>query len=327
MNKITPQHQKLIILGSGPAGLTASIYAARANLKPLVITGKELGGQIIQTHLLENWPGIISISGGDFIYNLTKQIAKLSVKLVLEEIITVDFSIKPFKLFSSTHTYTSDSLIIATGCKPKILPLPILNNFIGQGVSFCATCDGYFYRGKTIVIVGGGNTALTEAIYLSNIVDKVYLVHYKDKFRAETFLINQLMNKVKEKKITLYYNYEIKNIYTTQYNGKEIIIGVGIQTNNPLLPKLIYLKISCIFIAIGTIPSTKIFHKYINLDKYGYIKINPKHKFYTQTNVKGIFAAGDVTNINYRYKQAITAAASGCMAAMDCVKYLCKNNK
>lgn len=322
------KHQKLIIIGAGPAGLTASLYAARANLKPLLITGKEFGGQILKTQLLENWPGIINenFSGGDLVDNLTKQIYKLSVKLVFEEIIRVNFSKKPLKLFSQSNTYTSDSLILATGCQPKILPIPRLKEFIGKGVSFCATCDGYLYRGKNIIIVGGGDTALTEALYLSNIVEKVYLVHYKDKFRAKKLLINQLMKKSKEN-IKIYLNYELKNIFTTQDNT--IIVGVGIQNNNPLLPKSIVLNISGIFIAIGTIPSTQIFKEYLNIDRYGYIKIflNKEENLYTQTNIEGVFAAGDVTNIHSRYKQAITASASGCMAAIDCERYLSEKNK
>lgn len=310
-------HRKLIILGSGPAGYTAALYSARANLNPILITGLELGGPLTTTEQIENWPGDPNqLTGKKLMDRMKKHVEKfLDKKNILNDnIYEVDFKKKPFILIGDERKYTCDSLIIATGASAKYLNLKSEKKFLGKGVSICATCDGFFYSNKKVAVIGGGNNALEEAIYLSNISSEVHIIHRREKFRAEKILIEKVKQKIKEKKIFLHINYKVIKILG---NDQEIN-GIYLQsTKNNKKKKL---PINGVFIAIGRIPNTKIFSKYLKLkNKYIQVNLNSKYNM-TQTSIKGIFAAGDATDSIYR--QAITAAGSGCMAAIDAKNYL-----
>lgn len=306
---------KLIILGSGPAGYTAAIYAARANLNPVLITGLEKGGQLMNTNEVENWPGKIKISGYDLMQLMDKHAINFNTKMIEDHISEVQLKQKPFLLIGEKNEYSCDALIIATGSSARTLDIE--NTFHGKGISYCATCDGYFYLNKKIAVVGGGNSALEEALYLSNIASEVNLIHRKNNFKADKILIDRVLKKVKLGKIILHKNYIIKKIEGNNDTGLNNII-----INNVINQKIKEIEITGLFVAIGHTPNTNIFKNEIFLDKNGYIKTKNiiLKGFTTMTNIPGIFVAGDVMDSIYR--QAITSAATGCMAALDAEQYL-----
>ncbi|WP_343192420.1 thioredoxin-disulfide reductase [Buchnera aphidicola (Taiwanaphis decaspermi)] len=318
------KNTKLIIIGSGPAGCTAAIYASRCNLKPILITGENKGGQLINTNNIENWPGDINnISGKDLMKRMIDHVSKYDTKIINDEILKVDFSKKPFILFGEKNIYYAKSVIIATGSYAKCLNIKSEKKFIGKGVSSCATCDGFFYKNKIVAVVGGGNTAFEESLYLSNIAKKVYLIHRNNFFKSEKILQNRVKLKINKKKIKLYKNYIVKKIIGNKNEGVTNIIIKSVNKK-----KIVNLKLQGIFIAIGHIPNTSIFINQIEFIKNSYIKTKSGiHGYHTETSIPGIFAAGDVSD--HIYKQAITSASSGCMAALDAYKYISslKNKK
>ena len=305
--------QKLIILGSGPAGYTSAIYAARANLEPTLITGLEVGGQLTTTTEVENWPGDFQdLQGPDLMIRMKKHAEKYEVKIINDYVKEVDFSQSPLELIGQRDSYTTKSLIIATGASAKYLGLESEKKFLGKGVSACATCDGFFYKDQEVAVIGGGNTAVEEALYLSNICSKVHLIHRRDEFRAEKILQDRMFNKVKEGKISLVLNSNLKEVL-----GGQVVDGIKIENNDG---KESVIKLEGVFIAIGHKPNTDIFENQLEM-KDGYIvtKSGFDHGA-TSTSVPGVFAAGDVAD--YTYRQAITSAGFGCMAALDAEKYL-----
>lgn len=309
------QHAKVMILGSGPAGYTAAVYAARANLNPVLITGMAQGGQLMTTTEVDNWPADVNgVQGPELMQRFQEHAERFNTQIVFDHIGSVDLSKRPFTLNGDSGTYTCDSLIIATGASAKYLGLPSEEAFMGRGVSGCATCDGFFYRNEVCCVVGGGNTAVEEALYLSNIASKVYLVHRRDKFKAEPILIDKLMAKVAEGKI------ELKTFKTLDevLGDATGVTGIRVKDVNNGATEDITLK-GC-FIAIGHAPNTEIFQGQLELDG-GYIVTQGGLKgFATQTSVPGVFAAGDVQD--HVYRQAITSAGTGCMAALDAQRFL-----
>lgn len=316
MGKI--KHAKVIILGSGPAGYTAGIYASRANLKPILITGINKGGQLMNTNEIENWPGDINtITGAELMNRMYQHAIKFQTEIISDHIHSVNFEKKPFYLIGDNNQYSADSIIIATGANPRYLGLEAEKFFKGRGVSTCAVCDGFFYKGKEVAVVGGGNTAIEETLYLSNFVEKVHLIHRRDNFSAEKILLNRLKEKIKNKKVILYLNSTIKNILGNAFGVNRLLIT---QKNLKKEEKELNITISGLFVAIGYVPNTNIFIDKLQMEN-GYIKVLcGSHGNYTQTSIPGIFAAGDV--IDHVYKQAITSSASGCMAALDSERYL-----
>ena len=305
--------QKLIILGSGPAGYTASIYAARANLEPTLITGLEIGGQLTTTTEVENWPGDFEdLQGPDLMVRMKKHAEKYNVKIIHDHVKQVDFTQSPLKLEGGKDSYSAKTLIIATGASAKYLGLESEKSFLGKGVSACATCDGFFYKDQEVAVIGGGNTAVEEALYLSNICSKVYLVHRRDEFRAEKILQDRMFKKVKEGKISLVLNSNLKEVL-----GDQVVNSIKIANTSG---EESIIKVEGVFIAIGHKPNTDIFKDQLEM-KDGYIitKSGFDHGA-TSTSVPGVFAAGDVAD--YTYRQAITSAGFGCMAALDAEKYL-----
>lgn len=313
----TIQHRKIIILGSGPAGYTASIYASRANLSPLLITGINKGGQLMNTNEIENWPGDFnSITGPELMDRMNKQVIKLKTIIISDNITFVDFKKKPFYMKGEHNKYTADSIIIATGANPRYLGLDSEDYYKGKGVSTCAVCDGFFHKNQEVAVVGGGNTAIEEALYLSNFAKKVNLIHRRNQFSAEKILIDRLQKKIKIKKIAIHLNSTITEIL----GDNDSVTHVLIQKKYLTKIKEFKISVSGLFIAIGYTPNTSIFSNQLKMQD-GYIKVmGGKHGNYTQTSISGIFAAGDV--IDHVYKQAITSAASGCMAALDSERYL-----
>ncbi len=307
--------KKLFILGSGPAGYTAAIYASRANLKPILITGIEHGGQLTNTSEIENWPGEYpSISGLKLMEKMYTHVTKLQTTIIFDEIKNVNFSKKPFRLFGENKEYLCDALIIAVGSSIRTLGLKSENIFKGKGVSYCATCDGFFYKNKKVAIVGGGNSAVEEAIYMSNIASEVHIIHRRNVFIAEKILIDRLMDKIKHGNIIVHYNYIVNNI-TGNNEGVTGVIVKNVENG-----EFKTLVVSGLFIAIGRNPNTNIFKDKLILNN-GYIKVTKNlHGNATATSVDGVFAAGDV--IDQYYRQAITAAGTGCMAALDAAEYL-----
>tara|TARA_A100001037_G_scaffold267081_1_gene259696 strand:+ start:324 stop:1259 length:936 start_codon:yes stop_codon:yes gene_type:complete len=305
--------QQLIILGSGPAGYTAAVYAARANLKPLLITGLEVGGQLTTTTEVENWPGDFEdLQGPDLMVRMQKHAEKYNVDIRNDYIKEVDLNGQPLLLCGEKETYETKSLIIATGASAKYLGIESEKRLLGKGVSACATCDGFFYKDQDVAVVGGGNTALEEALYLSNICSKVYLIHRRDEFRGEKILQDRVFKKVEEGKIQLILNSTLKEVL-----GEEAVSGVSILNNDGSESKL---AVEGVFIAIGHTPNTGIFQGKLDM-KDGYILTKTGFNIgSTSTSVEGIFAAGDVADYNYR--QAITSAGFGCMAALDVEHYL-----
>jgi thioredoxin reductase (NADPH) len=309
------RHAKVLILGSGPAGYTAAVYAARANLQPLLITGIAQGGQLMTTTEVDNWPADVhGVQGPDLMQRFLEHAERFKTEIVFDHINQADLSKRPFTLTGDSGTYTCDSLVVATGASAKYLGLPSETAFMGRGVSGCATCDGFFYRGETCCVVGGGNTAVEEALYLSNIAAKVYLVHRRDKFRAEPIMIDKLMEKVAEGKI------ELKTFSTLDevLGDATGVTGIRIKHVDTGATEDIILK-GC-FIAIGHAPNTDIFQGQLDMNG-GYILTKSGNQgFATQTSVPGVFAAGDVQD--HVYRQAITSAGTGCMAALDAQRFL-----
>jgi thioredoxin reductase (NADPH) len=310
-----PTHARVLILGSGPAGYTAAIYAARANLKPMLITGMAQGGQLMTTTDVDNWPAdVAGVQGPDLMQRFLEHAERFETKLVFDHVNTVDLAVRPFRLAGDSGTYTCDTLIIATGASAKYLGLPSEEAFMGRGVSGCATCDGFFYRGEEVCVVGGGNTAVEEALYLSNIATKVHLVHRRDKFRAEPILIDKVHQKVAEGRIVLHLHRTLDEVLGDQTG----VTGVRLAATDGSGTTDIALK-GC-FIAIGHQPNTSIFEGQLQM-KDGYIATRTGLEgFATMTSVPGVFAAGDVQD--HVYRQAITSAGTGCMAALDAQRFL-----
>ncbi|QCO70872.1 thioredoxin-disulfide reductase [Buchnera aphidicola] len=311
------KHSKIIILGSGPAGYTAAIYASRANLNPILITGKNKGGQLMNTSEIENWPGDGGkISGSELMNRMHKHAIQLKTKIISDTITSVDFKKKPFYLIGENNKYTADSIVIATGANPRYLGLKSEDDFKGKGVSTCAVCDGFFYKNKEVAVVGGGNTAIEETLYLSNFVKKVYLIHRGVNFSAEKILLNRLEKKIKTQKIIIYLNSTVKNILGNSSGVTSLLV----EKKNSQEKIELKIQVSGLFVAIGYTPNTNIFVNKLKM-KDGYIEvIHETHGNYTQTSIPGVFAAGDV--IDHVYRQAITSSASGCMAALDSERYL-----
>ena len=305
--------EQLIILGSGPAGYTASVYAARANLNPVLITGLEVGGQLTTTTEVENWPGDHkNLQGPELMYRMKQHAAKYNVRIINDYIKAVDFKKNPLFLTGEKDEYVSDSLIIATGASAKYLGLASEKAFLGRGVSACATCDGFFYKDQEVAVIGGGNTAVEEALYLSNICSKVNVIHRRDEFRAEKILQDRLFKKVEEGKIELVLNSNLDEVI-----GDEVVNAIKVKDNNGNLNEL---NVQGVFVAIGHKPNTDIFEGHLDMEG-GYIKTNTGFNIgSTSTSVPGVFAAGDVAD--YTYRQAITSAGFGCMAALDAENYL-----
>ena len=308
------QHHPLIILGSGPAGWTAAVYAARANLNPVVITGIQQGGQLTTTTDVDNWPGDDEgVQGPDLMIRMQKHAERFDTKTIFDHIESVDLSEKPFKLFGS-NSYTCDALIIATGASAQYLGLPSEDAFMGRGVSACATCDGFFYRNQKVVVVGGGNTAVEEALYLSNICSEVVLVHRRDSLRAEKMLQDKLFEREKTGNISIEWNQNLDEVLGDDAG----VTGVRLAASGSGETK--ELEVTGVFIAIGHIPNTGIFIDKLDM-KDGYVTIaGGLSGNATETSVKGVFAAGDVAD--HVYRQAVTSAGSGCMAALDAERYL-----
>jgi len=308
-------HKQLIILGSGPAGYTAAIYAARANLKPLIITGMQVGGQLTTTTEVENWPGgHHNLQGNELVLNMKEHAERMGTEIKLDTIKKVDLKNKPFKLIGENSEYTCDSLIICTGAYAKYLGIESEQKYQGIGVSACATCDGFFYKGQEVAVVGGGNTAVEEALYLANIAEKVTIIHRKDKFKAEKILQDRLFKKVEEGKIEIIWNHEVKEILG---NDSEGVNALELISNSGELKRI---HVSGLFVAIGHAPNTQLFEGQLEMEN-GYIKtMNGNKGNFTATSIEGVFAAGDVMDSVYR--QAITSSGTGCMAALDAEKYL-----
>ena len=309
------RHAKVLILGSGPAGYTAAIYAARANLQPLLITGIAQGGQLMTTTEVDNWPADVDgVQGPELMQRFLAHAERFKTEIVFDHINKVDFSKRPFTLTGDSGTYTCDALILATGASAKYLGLPSEEAFMGRGVSGCATCDGFFYRGEDVCVVGGGNTAVEEALYLSNIAAKVVLIHRRDKFRAEPILIDKLMDKVAAGKIDL----KTFSALDEVLGDASGVTGVRIKNVNTSATEDLTLK-GC-FIAIGHAPNTEIFQGQLDMAGGYLLTQGGNQGFATQTSVPGIFAAGDVQD--HVYRQAITSAGTGCMAALDAQRFL-----
>ena len=311
----TTRHAKVLILGSGPAGYTAAIYAARANLSPMLITGIAQGGQLMTTTDVDNWPADVhGVQGPELMQRFLEHAERFKTEILFDHISAVDFSKRPFTLKGDSGEYTCDALILATGASAKYLGLPSETAFMGRGVSGCATCDGFFYRNELCCVVGGGNTAVEEALYLSNIASKVYLVHRRDKFKAEAILIDKLMEKVAAGKIELK-TFQTLNEVLGDASG---VTGIRLKHVSSGVTEDITLK-GC-FIAIGHSPNTDIFQGQLEMAG-GYIITQGGLKgFATMTSVPGVFAAGDVQD--HVYRQAITSAGTGCMAALDAQRFL-----
>ena len=309
------QHHSLIILGSGPAGYTAAVYAARANLNPVLITGMQQGGQLTTTTEVENWPGDANDLTGPILMERMKEHAeKFETQIIFDHINSVDFSKKPYSLKGDSVSYTCDALIICTGASAQYLGLESEQAFMGKGVSACATCDGFFYRNQKVAVVGGGNTAVEEALYLSNIASEVHLVHRRDTFKAEKILIKRLMDKVAKGNIVLHLN---KTLDEVLGDGMGV---TGVRLNDTQSDAQEEFDVMGLFIAIGHKPNTAMFDGQLDMNN-GYIKIHSGlDGNATATNVEGIFAAGDVCD--HIYRQAITSAGTGCMAALDAERYL-----
>jgi thioredoxin reductase (NADPH) len=315
MTASSPQHAEVLILGSGPAGYTAAIYAARANLKPLLITGLAQGGQLMTTTEVDNWPAdVAGVMGPDLMQRFQQHAERFQTQIVFDHIHTVDLARRPFTLTGDSGTYTCDALVIATGASAKYLGLPSEEKFMGRGVSGCATCDGFFYKNQEVCVVGGGNTAVEEALYLSNIASKVHLIHRRDKFRAEAILIDKLMGKVESGKLQLHLFQTLDEVL----GDASGVTGVRIRSVQTQETQDLTLR-GC-FIAIGHQPNTDIFKGQLEM-KDGYIVTRTGlNGFATMTSVPGVFAAGDVQD--HVYRQAITSAGTGCMAALDAQRFL-----
>jgi len=308
-------HHKLIIIGSGPAGYTAAIYAARANLNPVVITGVEQGGQLMTTTEVENWPGDPDdMQGPDLMARMLKHAEKFDTQMVFDHINEVELRQKPYVLKGDSATYSCDALIIATGASAKYLGLESEEAFKGKGVSACATCDGFFYRDKEVAVIGGGNTAVEEALYLSNIASKVYLVHRRDSLRSEKILIDRIKAKAENGNIEFVWNNNLVEVLGDNMG----VTGINVKDKNT--HEIRKIDVHGVFIAIGHSPNTKIFEGQLEMN-HGYLKVQTGQTGNaTQTSIEGVYAAGDVSD--HIYRQAITSAGTGCMAALDAERYL-----
>jgi thioredoxin reductase (NADPH) len=311
----TPRHSRLIIIGSGPAGYSAAVYAARANRSPLLITGVEQGGQLMTTTEVDNWPGDVEgLQGPELMDRMRRHAERFSTQIVNDHVQSVDLSVRPFRLKGDTHSYTCDALIIATGAAAKYIGLPSEEKFRGRGVSACATCDGFFFRGQKVAVVGGGNTAVEEALYLSHIAQHVTLVHRRDKLRAEKILQDRLFREVEAGKMSVIWNHTVDEVLGNQHGvtGARLRALQGSDHRE--------LEVTGLFIAIGHTPNTAIFNGQLAM-REGYITIKSGlDGDATATSVRGVFAAGDVAD--HVYRQAITSAGAGCMAALDADRYL-----
>ncbi len=312
MSKTT--HHKLIILGSGPAGYTAAVYAARANLNPVMITGMEPGGQLMTTTDVDNWPGDVDgLQGPGLMERMKAHAERFGTAMIFDHINQVDFAKRPFTLIGDSNTYTCDGLIIATGASAKYLGLPSEETFKGKGVSACATCDGFFYRGQKVAVIGGGNTAVEEALYLSNIAEEVIVVHRRDQFRSEKILSDKLFARAKDGNVNLQLHYVLDEVLGDDSG----VTGIRIKQVQTGQSKEINLQ--GVFIAIGHKPNTDIFAGQLEMNN-GYLVVKSGLEGNaTQTSIPGIFAAGDV--MDHTYRQAITSAGTGCMAALDAERY------
>jgi thioredoxin reductase (NADPH) len=309
------KHSRFLIVGSGPAGYTAAIYGARANLKPLVITGLEQGGQLTTTTDVENWPGEAEgLQGPDLMQRMLEHAERFDTEVVFDHIHTTDLSQRPFRLEGDTGTYTADALVIATGASAKYLGLPSEEAFKGKGVSACATCDGFFYRGRKVAVIGGGNTAVEEALYLSNIAAEVVLVHRRDELRSEKILQDRLFERERNGNVTILWDHVLEEVLGDSS-------GVtGMRVRNVRSDAASEIELAGVFIAVGHAPNTGIFEGQLEMNG-GYIKIRSGTDGYaTATSVPGVFAAGDVAD--HVYRQAVTSAGFGCMAALDAERWL-----
>jgi len=309
------KHAHVLILGSGPAGYSAAVYAARANLKPVLITGVEQGGQLMTTTDVENWPGDpMGVQGPELMQRLLQHAERFNTEIIFDHIHTAKLTEKPIRLIGDSGEYTCDSLIIATGASAQYLGLPSEEAFMGKGVSACATCDGFFYRGQEVAVIGGGNTAVEEALYLSNIATKVTVIHRRDKFRAEAILVDRVMAKVAEGKVDIKWNHKLEEVVGDNS-------GVtGIRIKSVTGDSVTSIPLHGVFIAIGHKPNTSIFEGQLEMHN-GYIKTRTGLEgMATATTVPGVFAAGDVQD--HVYRQAVTSAGTGCMAALDAQRYL-----
>jgi thioredoxin reductase (NADPH) len=313
---MSAQHHRLIILGSGPAGYSAAVYAARANLKPVLITGLQQGGQLMTTTEVDNWPGDVEgLLGPALMERMQKHAERFDTRIIFDHVNTVDVKQRPFTLKGDQGSYTCDALIIATGASAKYLGMPSEEAFKGKGVSACATCDGFFYKGQEVAVIGGGNTAVEEALYLTNIASKVYIVHRRDRFRGEKILHDKLDKRVAEGKAEIVWNHTLDEVL----GDASGVTGVRIRSTAGA-PATRELPVTGLFIAIGHQPNTQIFEGQLDM-REGYIKVKGGSEGNaTLTSVPGVFAAGDVSD--HVYRQAVTSAGTGCMAALDAEKYL-----
>jgi len=309
------KHCKLLILGSGPAGYTAAVYAARANLNPVMITGMQQGGQLTTTTEVDNWPGDVDgVQGPELMDRMLRHAERFNTEVIFDHIHTADLSKRPFTLTGDSGIYTCDALIVATGASAKYLGLPSEEDFKGRGVSACATCDGFFYRNKPVAVIGGGNTAVEEALYLANIASEVTVVHRRDKFRSEKILSDKLLEKAKSGNVRIEWNQQLDEVLGDDMG----VTGIRIKNSRDGSTKDI--DVHGVFIAIGHTPNTDIFAGQLEM-QHGYIVVNSGIQGNaTATSVPGVFAAGDV--MDSVYKQAITSAGAGCMAALDAEKFL-----
>lgn len=309
------KHCRLLILGSGPAGYSAAVYAARANLEPVVVTGMEMGGQLTTTTDVDNWPGDNDgVQGPELMERMKAHAERFGTEIIFDHIHTTDLSQRPFKLTGDSHEYTCDALIIATGASAKYLGMESEEAFKGKGVSACATCDGFFYRGQNVAVIGGGNTAVEEALYLANIADHVTVVHRRDQFRSEKILADRLIERAEKGNVTIEWNQTLDEVL----GDKTGVTGIRIKSTKDDSTKEV--DVAGVFIAIGHAPNTGIFEGQLEMSN-GYIAVKSGLQGNaTATNVPGVFAAGDVAD--QVYKQAVTSAGAGCMAALDAEKFL-----
>ena len=311
----SPKHARVLIIGSGPAGYSAAVYAARANLKPVLVTGVEQGGQLMTTTDVENWPGDpLGVQGPELMQRLLQHAERFNTEIIFDHIHTTHLNERPIRLEGDAGSYTCDALIIATGASAQYLGLPSEEAFMGKGVSACATCDGFFYKNQDVAVIGGGNTAVEEALYLSNIAKKVTVIHRRDKFRAEPILIDRLMAKVEEGRVEIKWNHTLDEV-TGDDSG---VTGINIKST--VDGAITAVPVHGLFVAIGHKPNTGIFDGQLEM-KNGYIITKSGTEgMATMTSVEGVFAAGDVQD--HVYRQAITSAGTGCMAALDAQRYL-----
>lgn len=313
---MSKQHHKLIILGSGPAGYTAAVYAARANLNPVLITGMDQGGQLMTTTDVDNWPGgAEGLQGPVLMQDMLKQAERFNTQVIFDHIQSADLSNRPFTLKGQSDEYTCDAFIIATGASAQYLGLPSEKTFMGKGVSACATCDGFFYKNKKVCVVGGGNTAVEEALYLSNICEHVTLIHRRNELRAEKMLSERLFEKEKNGNVSIEWSHVLDEVLGND-NGV-----TGARIKHATSGETKELDVEGVFIAIGHTPNTDIFKGQLDMNEKGYLKVKSGlDGNATATNIKGVFAAGDVAD--HVYRQAVTAAGLGCMAALDAERFL-----